>query len=70
MSIQRQQRDAAITILQRIRSKVLDTEKRLLLDQLDHHHVVVRASAIQGQAELLALSVLESEPAPATKSSK
>lgn len=65
MSIPRQQRDAAITVLQRIRSKVLDTEKRLMLDDLNHHHVVVRASEIQGQAEALALSVLEPESATA-----
>lgn len=62
MTMPRENRDAAITILQRIRSKVLDTEKRLLIDDLDQYHLTVRASQIQGQAELLAIAALDETP--------
>jgi hypothetical protein len=41
-----------------MRSKILDTEKRLMLDQLEPHHVLVRASELEGQAHVLAMSVL------------
>jgi len=59
MTLHSTTRAAAITSLKRIRSKAIDTERLLLLDQLDAHGALERASQIEGQAHVLAIAITQ-----------
>jgi hypothetical protein len=50
-------RTSAIGALKSIRSKAIDTERLLLLDQVDEHGVLERAAQIEGLCRVLGLAV-------------
>ncbi len=49
-------RASAIGALKTIRSKAIDTERRLLLDNITEREIIERAEQIKGLAHVLAMS--------------
>lgn len=54
-------RENAINTLRRIRSKAIDTETLLRLDQANTHDIITRAEEIAGQARMLAMCVFDNQ---------